>query len=141
MKFQLILVACLASLAMAQPPKPKDLACDLCIDIIQDIDEALKNDVPNIIEAVDQICDQIGDLFPGGAIACKLLVQTQLPSIIDDLINNQLKPETICGQLGACPSGTTAAPSKVSIVSKVNVFSDLELRNEIKFFLVCIFEI
>ena len=103
MKFQLILVACLASLAIAHP-KTKDLACDLCIDIIQDIDDALKADVPNIIEAVDKICDQIGDIFPGGAVACKLLVQTQLPSIIDDLINNQLKPETICAQFGACPA-------------------------------------
>merc|ERR1711918_316147 len=111
MKFQLILVACLASLAIAHP-QTKDLACDLCIDIIEDIDEAIKAGVPDLIEAVDKICDQLDGIFPGGAAACKILVQTQLPSIIDDLINNQLKPETICGQLGACPSGTTTAPSK-----------------------------
>ena len=62
-----------------------------------------------MIGSIDQICDALGDLFPGGPLACKILVQVQLPQIIEDLVNTP--PEEICASLGACPAvPTTTTP-------------------------------
>ena len=62
-----------------------------------------------MIGSLDQICDALGDLFPGGPLACKILVQVQLPQIIEDLVNTP--PEEICASLGACPAvPTTTTP-------------------------------
>ena len=66
-----------------------------------------------MIGSLDQICDALGDLFPGGPLACKILVQVQLPQIIEDLVNTP--PEEICASLGVCPAvPTTTAPPMTS---------------------------
>ena len=66
-----------------------------------------------MIGSLDQICDALGDLFPGGPLACKILVQVQLPQIIEDLVNTP--PEEICASLGACPAvPTTTTPPMTS---------------------------
>ena len=120
MKLQLILFAFLLGSTIAHPSNPfkkyqkiktQGPICDICKYLITEIDSMLADDatIDEIIAALDQICDALGDLFPGGPLACKILVQVQLPQIIEDLVNTP--PEEICASLGACPAvPTTTTP-------------------------------
>ena len=120
MKLQLILFAFFLGSAIAHPSNPfkkyqkiktQGPICDICKYLITEIDSMLADDatIDEIIAALDQICDALGDLFPGGPLACKILVQVQLPQIIEDLVNTP--PEEICASLGACPAvPTTTTP-------------------------------
>ena len=124
MKLQLILFAFLLGSAIAHPSNPfkkyqkietQGPICDICKYLITEIDSMLADDatIDEIIAALDQICDALGDLFPGGPLACKILVQVQLPQIIEDLVNTP--PEEICASLGACPAvPTTTTPPMTS---------------------------
>ena len=78
--------------------KPKDFACDVCLYVVNEIDKYLAQEptIEQIMKLVYRICDLIGDQFPGGAESCKIVLQTQIPVIIEQLINNQLSPEEIC---------------------------------------------
>ena len=117
MKIQFLLIAFLgtAGMTMAQKSQqfffqqPKGAICDICTFMVTEIDKMISDEatIEEIISAADQICDALGDLFPGGPLACKILISTQLPQIIDDLIHNQLSPESVCGALGACKNETT----------------------------------
>merc|ERR1711879_310891 len=112
-----------SSLAMVQPrdllengPEPKDLLCDICIDVITDLDQWLTSDTTEdqIVEWIEQVCDLLSALVPEAI--CKSLIESQIPAIIDGLVNDNLNPQELCGSIGACtdaptPATTTPAPS------------------------------
>merc|ERR1712080_178021 len=103
MKVALILaltIACVAAsprvLRLSAPRN--DLTCTLCVDIITDTAEQ------QIVDFAKQLCDLIGMIVPDMEAACDLMIETQLPSIIDGLVNDNLDPTTVCTQtLGMCP--------------------------------------
>merc|ERR1712227_298685 len=107
-----------SSLAMVQPsdllkngPEPKDLLCDICIDIITDLDQWLTSDTTEdqIVEWIEQGCDLLSALVPEAI--CKSLIESQIPAIIDGLVNDNLNPQELCGSIGACTDAPTPAPS------------------------------
>merc|ERR1712014_404491 len=107
-----------SSLAMVQPsdllkngPEPKDLLCDICIDVITDLDQWLTSDTTEdqIVEWIEQVCDLLSALVPEAI--CKSLIESQIPAIIDGLVNDNLNPQELCGSIGACTDAPTPAPS------------------------------
>merc|ERR1712004_939895 len=103
-----------SSLAMVQPsdllkngPEPKDLLCDICIDIITDLDQWLTSDTTEdqIVEWIEQVCDLLSSLVP------EAICKSQIPAIIDGLVNDNLNPQELCGSIGACTDAPTPAPS------------------------------
>jgi len=102
-KLLLLLVACLAGLAVSAPSN--ELLCSLCVDIVTDLDEFITSDTTEqqIVEFVEQLCSAIGQLFPSLEGSCKALVESQLPAIIDGLVNNNLNPQEVCTAIAACP--------------------------------------
>merc|ERR1711928_67228 len=107
-----------SSLAMVQPsdllkkgPEPKDLLCDICIDIITDLDQWLTSDTTEdqIVEWIERVCDLLSALVPEAI--CKSLIESQIPAIIDGLVNDNLNPQELCGSIGACTDAPTPAPS------------------------------
>merc|ERR1712107_542820 len=107
-----------SSLAMVQPrdllkngPEPKDLLCDICIDVITDLDQWLTSDTTEdqIVEWIEQVCDLLSVLVPEAI--CKSLIESQIPAIIDGLVNDNLNPQELCGSIGACTDAPTPAPT------------------------------
>ena len=111
MKAQILIVALLGSLAFANAVPttkvmPKDLTCDICKLIVTQIDNLLLdgNTIDQIINFVDDICQPLDSIVQGATAACELLIKTQLPGIIDQLVHNQLSPDSVCKLLTACPA-------------------------------------
>ena len=55
-------VLCLAASARAAPEQPRDLVCDICVDIIQDIDDFLTSDtteqeIIDFVEGVSRVIE------------------------------------------------------------------------------------
>merc|ERR1711974_224491 len=99
--FALVLVCVAAS------PKPRvqrlvkpknDLTCSLCTDIVTDIDDFLTSDTTEdqIVSFVNGLCNALGYLLPDLGQACTDLIASQLPGIIDNLVNNNMDPATVC---------------------------------------------
>ena len=84
----------------------KDLTCDICVFVIEEIEKLALDGatIEQITQAIEQICGPLDSIVPGATHACELLIETQLPQIIDYLLNHQLSPTAICQQLGACTS-------------------------------------
>ena len=84
----------------------KDLTCDICVFVIEEIEKLALDGatIDQITQAIEQICGPLDNIVPGATHACELLIETQLPQIIDYLLNHQLSPTAICQQLGACSS-------------------------------------
>merc|ERR1712142_1416862 len=100
----LILVACLAAVAFAQPRN--QLTCDICTDIMTDLDNFITSDTTEqeIIDFVKEICHALGQLISGFEATCNLLVTSQLPAIIEGFVNDNMDPTQVCTDLlGACP--------------------------------------
>ena len=61
--YKLVLaVLCLAASARAAPEQPRDLVCDICVDIIQDIDDFLTSDtteqeIIDFVEGVSRVIE------------------------------------------------------------------------------------
>merc|ERR1711928_189978 len=109
------------NLAMVQPsdllengPEPRDLLCDICIDIITDLDQWLTSDTTEdqIVEWIEQVCDLLSALVPEAI--CKSLIESQIPAIIDGLVNDNLNPQELCGSIGAC---TAPAPDTTTTIA------------------------
>merc|ERR1712080_630657 len=98
MKLVLLLASAFA-LSQGGAPMPRnELTCQICVDIVTDLDNWLTDDKTEqeIVKFVKQLCAAIGQLIPG--------IESQLPSIIDGLVNDNLDPTTTCTQvLGARP--------------------------------------
>merc|ERR1712198_677337 len=107
-----------SSLALMQPmpkdllrdqgPETKDLLCDICIDVITDLDQWLTSDSTEdqIVEWIEQVCDLLSALVPEAI--CKSLIESQIPAIIDGLVNDNLNPQELCSSIGACSDATPA---------------------------------
>ena len=58
-KMQSLLAVLLLSTAVASqgPPQPRDLTCDICVDVVTDLDEWLTSDTTEqqIVEWVEQV--------------------------------------------------------------------------------------
>merc|ERR1712198_109407 len=102
MKF--VLFSCLISLGMAALTK-NDLTCTLCVDIVTDLDTWLTADATEaeIVDFVKGLCAAVGTLLPDLEGTCNLLIESQLPSIIDGLVNDNLNPQEVCDAITACP--------------------------------------
>merc|ERR1712133_71966 len=102
----LIALACLLAVALASPSPKNAFTCDLCVDIITDIDEFLTSDTTEqqIVDFVKEICAALGALISGLEETCNFLVQSQLPEIIEGIVNDNLNPTQVCTDImGACP--------------------------------------
>merc|ERR1712154_569280 len=84
--------------------QPKDLLCDLCVDVVTDIDEFLVSQPTEqqLIEFVEQLCKAIGAILPDLVATCNALVEAQLPSIIEGIVNVNLNPNEVCKSIGMC---------------------------------------
>merc|ERR1712228_466699 len=109
-----------SALALVQPlprdllreqPETKDLLCDICIDVITDLDQWLTSDSTEdqIVEWIEQVCDFLSAIVPEAI--CKSLIESQIPAIIDGLVNDNLNPQELCSSLGACSDAPTDAPA------------------------------
>jgi len=85
--------------------KKEDLLCSICVDIVADLDKWLTSEATEdqIVEWMYRICETLGDLIsPDLVQVCEVVLGAQLPSIIDNLVNNNLNPEEVCKNIGAC---------------------------------------
>merc|ERR1711934_1295088 len=105
-----------STLALVQPlsreqPETKDLLCDICIDVITDLDQWLTSDSTEdqIVEWIEPVCDLLSAIVPEAI--CKPLIESQIPAIIDGLVNDNLNPQELCSSLGACSDAPTDAPA------------------------------
>merc|ERR1711996_66035 len=115
-KMKVLLVASfLIAAAFAAPQSSKsmavkaqwvrDIKCTVCTTAITKFDEWLTSDSTEheIIEFVEQACSAVGEVIPNTEAACKALVESQLPSIIEGLVNDNLSPNAVCADmLGLC---------------------------------------
>merc|ERR1712058_217313 len=98
----LIALACLLAVASCLPQPKNEFTCDLCTDI----DEFLTSDTTEqqIIDFVKEICHALGQLIAGFEATCNFLIESQLPAIIDGLVEDNLNPTQVCTDvMGACP--------------------------------------
>merc|ERR1711972_1201141 len=83
-----------------------DLTCSIWLDIITDLDNFITSDTTEdqIVAFAKEICHTLGSLL-GASIEeqCNTLMETQLPTIIDGLVNDNLNPQQVCDSIGMCP--------------------------------------
>merc|ERR1712112_147137 len=94
MKAALFLLSALVASSQAVPKSRNELTCSICIDIIED----------QIVAFFKELCHTLGSLL-GASIEeqCNTLMETQLPAIIDGLVNDNLNPQQVCDSIGMCP--------------------------------------
>merc|ERR1711944_154128 len=92
------------AMSYKQAMRAKSIGCDICTLIVTEIDKILvaAETEQQAIEAVEQLCALLDNVFPGATAACNSLVETYLPQIIEGLVNNQLSPANVCGALTLC---------------------------------------
>merc|ERR1711936_1022636 len=88
MKAALFLLSALVASSQAVPKSRNELTCSICIDIITDLDNFITSDATE---------DQIVAFFKE---QCNTLMETQLPAIIDGLVNDNLNPQQVCDSIG-----------------------------------------
>merc|ERR1711997_724432 len=103
----------LASAAQAgQAEQPKDILCDICVDVVTDVDEWVTSDstMDEIIQFVENLCSLLSfDPYLEGI--CDFIIEHNLPEIINGLVNDNLNPSEVCQNIGMCAKpDTTAAP-------------------------------
>merc|ERR1712228_269799 len=105
MKIALFLLTCILASVSSKPKDGNALTCAICIDLVTDIDEFLTSDTTEdqIVQFVEQLCKALGTILPDFEAACNALVESQLPAIIDGLVNDNLNPQQICTNIAACP--------------------------------------
>merc|ERR1711971_989641 len=105
MKFALLLSAFVAS-TFAAPKTTNDLTCNICVDIITDIDEFITDTTTEdqIVAFFKEICHTRSVMgSPTLEAECSAMFESNLPQIIDDLVNQNLDPMTVCTNIGLCP--------------------------------------
>merc|ERR1711892_864664 len=109
----------IAGLAQASA-QPKDLICDICLDVVTDLDEWLTSDATEgeIVHFMESLCTALGNILPDLETMCFDLMEAQLPSIIDGLVEQNLNPAEVCYNIAACSEkptdsapATTGAPA------------------------------
>merc|ERR1739838_473111 len=99
--FCLTLAFAFAGVASAHP-EPKDLMCDICLDVVTDLDNWITSEttINEIVHFMEEMCIS--------------LMESELPNIIQGLVEDNLSPAEVCANIGACyppppPNGTTSA--------------------------------
>merc|ERR1711994_408108 len=90
MKAAFFLLSALVATSFAVPKSRNELTCSICIDIITDLDNFITSDTTE-----DQIVQFAKEL-------CHALMESQLPAIIDGLVNDNLNPQQVCTNIAAC---------------------------------------
>merc|ERR1712076_133660 len=100
----LCLIASASALVLPNPNSKaeNDLTCKICVDLVTDIDEFLTSE-QQIVEFVEEICHALGLISADLEATCIALVDSQLPAIIDGLVNDNLNPQEVCTAITACP--------------------------------------
>merc|ERR1711971_502147 len=99
MKAAFFLLSALVASSIAVPKSRNELTCSICIDIItSDTTE------DQIVQFFKELCHTLGGLL-GASIEeqCNALMESQLPAIIDGLVNDNLNPQQVCDSIGMCP--------------------------------------
>merc|ERR1711990_939333 len=114
--FKVLSLLLLLALTQAANNQPKDLLCDIRIDVVTDIDEWLTSDqtMDDIIHFVEGLCTALGAIDPALETLCKSMIEAQLPDIINGLVNDNLNPSEVCASIGMCytpPPSSTSPPS------------------------------
>merc|ERR1712110_685275 len=93
MKFALLISAFVAS-TFAAPKTSNELSCTICVDVITDIVQFFK-----------EICHSLGTVMGSETLEaeCNAMFENNLPQIIDDLVNKNLDPLTVCTNIFLCP--------------------------------------
>ena len=60
-----------------------------------------------------QVCDLLSAIVPEAI--CKSLIESQIPAIIDGLVNDNLNPQELCSSIGACSDAPTDAPTTPAV--------------------------
>ncbi|XP_006837531.1 PREDICTED: prosaposin [Chrysochloris asiatica] len=85
-------------------PTVKSLPCDICRDVITAAGNLLKENgtEEEILENLEKVCDWL----PSGELstACKQMVQSYLPVILDMIRGEMSQPEEVCSALKLCQS-------------------------------------
>merc|ERR1739838_345416 len=99
MKAVLAILSCLLASTLSAPKN--DLTCSICVDVVTDIDNFITSDTTEqqIVEFVEQICTALGAILPDLVATCNALVESQLPAIIDGLVNDNLNPQEVCDSI------------------------------------------
>merc|ERR1711899_419505 len=99
MKFTLLISALVAS-ALAAPKTKNELTCTICVDVITDITTE-----DQIVQFFKEICHTMGTVMGSETLEaeCNAMFENNLPQIIDDLVNKNLDPLTVCTNIMACP--------------------------------------
>merc|ERR1711890_228394 len=87
-----------------QALKAKSIQCDICTFIVTEIDHILVTDevTDALIQQVEVLCTSLDNVFAGAGEVCNAIVETYLPQIINNLVNNQLSPAKVCQALTLC---------------------------------------
>merc|ERR1712181_84655 len=95
MKAAFFLLSALVASSIAVPKSRNELTCSICIDIITDLDNFITSDTTEdqIVQFFKELCHTLGGLL-GASIEeqCNALMESQLPAIIDGLVNDNLNP-------------------------------------------------
>ena len=106
MKFALLISALVAS-ALAAPKTKNELTCTICVDVITDIDNFITDTTTEdqIVQFFKEICHTMGTVMGSETLEaeCNAMFENNLPQIIDDLVNKNLDPLTVCTNIMACP--------------------------------------
>merc|ERR1711878_16669 len=106
MKAALFLLSALVATSFAVPKSRNELTCSICIDIITDLDNFITSDTTEdqIVQFAKELCHALGSLL-GASLEeqCNALMESQLPAIIDGLVNDNLNPQQVCTNIAACP--------------------------------------
>merc|ERR1712168_238534 len=105
--FRLVTLLCLVSLSMATLPKQKskfEPACSICVDVMTDLTEWVTSDTTEqeIVDAMKNLCSALGLILADLGTSCNAIVDEQLPSLIDQIVNDNFNPQEICNLIGAC---------------------------------------
>merc|ERR1712106_868115 len=108
---QFLAVLFVTGLAQASA-QPKDLICDICLDVVTDLDEWLTSDATEgeIVHFMESLCTALGNILADLETMCFDLMEAQLPSIIDGLVEQNLNPAEVCCNISAC-SGKPTDPA------------------------------
>merc|ERR1719500_2365221 len=100
MKAAFFLRSALVASSMAVPKSRNELTCSICIDIIITSDTT----EDQIVQFFKELCHTLGSLL-GASLEeqCNALMESQLPAIIDGLVNDNLNPQQVCNSTGMCP--------------------------------------
>merc|ERR1712002_609333 len=110
---QLIAVVFLGGLVQASRDPIDDLLCNVCLDVVTDLDEWLTSDATEgeIIHFMESLCTALGAILQDLEDICIDLMESELPAIIEGLVEDNLDPATVCYNIYACDAKPTEAPA------------------------------